>query len=318
MGKRIGFTAAAGLLAAALAQAQSGQADQAAPAPTPAPAPPVAGASPDAPPPPAGVVLPAPAPVLRLVDPPAISVESLPTENPFAVAADAPAAVPVKPVYADAKVPATLFAMIRVDPKGKAVTVRRARDPIPSLAAQTQQSLIRWSFDPGRKGGQAVDTWSAVRLDLTADIDGPKVEQFFLTPIAATTPIPKPLDWGTDAAWLESVKPGPPVEGTIANEQLDTPPIPKKQPWSSSSYKGPFSVRFWVKINPAGHVEKSIAIAASDPLLIGYFRKAMESWLFRPARAGNAAVATWNELNVGGQISFSTDLRSTAALRQSL
>jgi hypothetical protein len=44
----------------------------------------------------------------------------------------------------------------------------------------------------------------------------------------------------------------------------------------------------------------------------------MESWLFRPARAGNAAVATWNELTVAGQIDFSTDLRMTAALRQTL
>ncbi len=312
------MAAAAGLLAAALARAQSGQPVEAAPTPTPVPAPPVAGSLPAAPAAAPGVILPAPAPVLRLVDPPAISVESLPAENPFAVAADAPAAVPVKPVYADAKVPTALFAMIRVDPKGKVVAVRRARDPIPSLAAQTQQSLIRWTFDPGRKGGQAVDSWASMRLDLTADIDAPKVEQFFLTPIAATTPIPRPLEWGADAAWLESVKPGPPVEGTIPNEQLDTPPMPKKQPWSSSSYKGAFSVKFWVRINPAGRVEKSIAIAASDPLLIGYFRKAMESWLFRPARAGNTAVATWNELNLGGQISFSTDLRMTAALRQSL
>ena len=69
-------------------------------------------------------------------------------------------------------------------------------------------------------------------------------------------------------------------------EQVDTPPIPKKQPWSSSSYKGPFSVKFWVRINPSGHVEKAIPIAANDPLLIAYFRKAMDGWLFRPARSG--------------------------------
>jgi hypothetical protein len=251
------------------------------------------------------------------VDPPVISVESLPTENPFASPADAAAMVPVKPTYADARVPTALFAMARVDPKGKVLSVRRARDPIPSLAAQTQQSLMRWTFDPGRKSGQPVDSWASLRLDLTAEIDSPKVEQFVLTPITATTPIPKPLEWGADASWLESLKPGP-VEGAIPPEQLDTPPMPKKQPWSSSSYKGPFTIKFWVRINPAGRAEKSIAIQASDPLLIGYFRKAMESWLFRPARAGNAPVATWNELTVAGQIDFSTDLRMTAALRQTL
>jgi hypothetical protein len=317
MGNRVGIAAAAGLLGAALAAAQD------APPPlTPVPVPPTSGSAPAAPAPaspaPAGVVLPAPAPVLRLVDPPVIAVESLPTENPFASPAEAAAMVPVKPTYADARVPTALFAMVRVDPKGKAVNVRRARDPIPSLGSQTQQSLMRWTFDPGRKGGQPVDGWASLRLDLTAEIDSPKVEQFVLTPITATTPIPKPVDWGTDASWLESVKPGSLPDGAIAPEQLDTPPMPKKQPWSSSSYKGPFTVKFWVRINAAGRAEKSIAIQASDPLLIGYFRKAMETWLFRPARAGNAPVATWNELTVAGQIDFSTDLRMTAALRQTL
>ena len=311
MGNRFGLAAAAGLLGAALAAAQD-----AAPPLTPVPVPPTSGSAPAAPAP-AGVTLPAPAPVLRLVDPPVISVESLPTENPFASPADAAAMVPVKPTYADARVPTALFAMVRVDPKGKVSSVRRARDPIPSLGAQTQQSLMRWTFDPGRKSGQPVDSWASLRLDLTAEIDSPKVEQFVLTPITATTPIPKPLEWGADASWLESLKPGP-VEGGMAPEQLDTPPMPKKQPWSSSSYKGPFTIKFWVRINPAGRAEKSIAIQASDPLLIGYFRKAMESWLFRPARAGNAPVATWNELTVAGQIDFSTDLRMTAALRQTL
>jgi hypothetical protein len=317
MKRRIGFAAVAGLLGAALALAQSPPPEEATPA-APTPVPVSAAPAPAATPPSPAVVLPAPAPVLRLVDPPVLSVETLPTENPFASPADSPALAPVKPVYADARTPTALFAMVRVDPKGKPVSVRRARDPIPSLAAQTQQSLMRWAFDPGRKAGQPVETWASLRLDLTAEIDAPKVEQFLLTPITATTPIPQPVVWGTDAAWLESAKPGPPLEGTIANEQLDVPPMPKKQPWSSSSYKGPFSVRFWVRVNPAGHVEKAIAIAASDPLLIGYFRKAMDSWLFRPARAGKAPAATWNELNLAGQIGFSTELRSTTALRQSL
>ncbi len=322
MRKWIGLAAAAGLVAALASapSAASGQAPTGSPpavAATPVPVPPAPVPASSAPSTPA-VVLPVPAPVLRLVDPPTISVETLPAENPFATAADTPAMAPVKPVAADAKIPAAFFATIRVDPKGKTVSVRRARDPIPSLTAQSQSSLLRWTFDPGRKAGQAVETWASVRLDLAAEIDSPKIEQFLLTPITPTTPIPKPLEWGADAAWLESVKPGPPVEGTIPNEQLDTPPVPKKQPWSSSSYKGPFSVKFWIRINANGRVEKAIPIAASDPLLIAYFRKVMDSWLFRPARAAGAGAATWNELTVGGQISFSADLKQTASLRQSL
>ncbi len=276
-------------------------------APEPAPAPTVS-----------PVVLPVPGPVLRLSDPPATVVETLPAENPFATAVEAPAMVPVKPVADDAVIAASLFAMLRVDPKGKVVAVRRARDPIPSLTAQTQNSLSRWTFDPGRKGGQPADTWASLRLDLAAEIDGPKIEQLVLTPITPTTPIPAPIDWGNDAAWLQNVKPAPPVEGTIPNEQLDTPPAPKKQPWSSTSYKGPFLVKFWVRIGVNGRVEKAIATSASDPVLIAYFRKVMNAWLFRPARGGGAAVATWNELTASGQISFSTDLKMTVSLRQSL
>ncbi len=255
---------------------------------------------------------------MRLVDPPVIFVETLPQENPFATAVDNPAMMPVKPVADDAVVGAALFATIRVDPKGKAVAVRRARDPIPSLTAQSQASLMRWTFDPGRKSGQAVDTWASLRLDLAVEVDSPKIEQALLTPITPATPIPTPVVWGTDAAWLEGVKPGPPVEGTIPNEQLDTPPVPKKQPWSSSSYKGPFAAKFWVRINGNGRAEKLIPISASDPVLILYFQKVIATWLFRPARAAGAAVPTWNELSLGGQISFSADLKLTASLRQSL
>ncbi len=277
-------------------------------APAPAPAAPAAPA----------VAIPAPAPILRLSDPPVIAVESLPADNPFASTADSPALAPVKPATADAVIPTTLYAAVLVDPKGKALNVRRARDPIPSLGAQTQGSLIRWTFDPARKAGQPVQTWASVRLDLSAEVDSPKIEQFLLTPITVAMPIPQPIAWGTDASWLESLKPGAPADGMLPVEQVDTPPIPKKQPWSSSSYKGPFSVRFWVRINPSGHVEKAIPIAANDPLFIAYFRKQMDGWLFRPARSGAAPAATWNELTLGGQISYSTDLKSSATLRQSL
>jgi len=319
---RHGIAAAALMaLTAALAAAQDAAPPATPPAPVETPVPvPATSAPAPAPAAPAApaVVIPAPAPILRLSDPPVIAVESLPAENPFASTADAPALAPVKPATADAVIPTALFAAVLVDPKGKALNVRRARDPIPSLAAQTQGSLIRWTFDPARKAGQPVQTQASVRLDLSAEVDSPKIEQFLLTPITATTPIPQPVAWGSDASWLENLKPGAPADGMLPVEQVDTPPVPKKQPWSSSSYKGPFSARFWVRINPSGHVEKAIPIAASDPLLIAYFRKAMDGWLFRPARSGAAPAATWNELTLAGQISYSTDLKSSATLRQSL
>jgi len=226
--------------------------------------------------------------------------------------------VPVKPTYADLKIPASLFVAVRVDAKGKPVAVRRARDPIPALAAQTQTSLLRWNFDPGRKGGQPVETWASLRLDLVVEIDAPKVETLLLTPILASTPIPKPVEWGNDSAWLDALKPAPASDGVLPIEQVDTPPVPRKQPWSSSSYKGPFSVKFWVRIGAAGRVEKSIPIQASEPVLIAYLRKTLETWAFRPARAGNAAAPTWNELVLAGTVDYSTELKMTTTLRQSL
>ncbi|MGH9368321.1 MAG: hypothetical protein ACRD3M_11670 [Thermoanaerobaculia bacterium] len=320
MSERFGLAAMAALTAA-LAAGQSASPPPTAAPPGPALEPVQVAPSSVTPAPASGgpsLLLPVPPPVLRLVDPPVISVETLPADNPFATAVEAPAMTPVKPVSPDLVVPASLFATLRVDPKGKVVSARRARDPIPSLSAQTQNSLARWTFDPGRKAGQVVDGWASVRLDLAVEVDEPKIEQLLLTPVTASTPIAKPLDWGSDAAWLAGVKPGPPVNGTISADQLDTPPAPKKQPWSSSSYKGPFSVRFWVRIAGNGRVEKLIPIQASDPVLLAYFRKALESWLFRPARAAGAAVASWNELTLGGQISFDTELKQTVSLRQSL
>jgi hypothetical protein len=314
MRQRIAAAALAALTSALAAAQDAAPPSATPPAPVETPVPVPVSSAPAAP----AVVIPAPAPILRLSDPPVVAVESLPTDNPFASTADSPALAPVKPATADAVIPTTLYAAVLVDPKGKALNVRRARDPIPSLGAQTQGSLIRWVFDPARKAGQPVQTWASVRLDLSAEVDSPKIEQFLLTPITAATPIPQPIAWGTDASWLESLKPGAPADGMLPVEQMDTPPVPKKQPWSSSSYKGPFSVRFWVRINPSGKVEKAIPIAANDPLLIAYFRKQMDGWLFRPARSGTAPAATWNELTLGGQISYSADLKSSATLRQSL
>jgi hypothetical protein len=319
MRKRFGLAAIAALIAAT-ASAQSVTPEPVTPPAGSEPAPALTPAAPVPTPAPTGppVAIPVPAPVLRLVDPPVIAVETLPAENPFATVVEAAAMAPVKPVAADAVVPAALFVALRVDPKGKVVTVRRVRDPIPSLTAQTQASLLRWTFDPGRKAGQAVDSWASLRLDLSVEIDEPRMDQVLLTPITPSTPIPQPLDWGADAAWLATHKPAPSPEGTLAIEQLDVPSVPKKQPWSSSSYKGPFSVKFWVRINASGRLEKAIALQASDPVLLAYFRKAMDAWLFRPARAAGAAAASWNELTLGGQVSFDTELKLTASLRQSL
>jgi len=309
--------AATATLVAALASGQT-----ASPAATPLPESTVvpSGANPTPTPAAAGRgPLPVPtAPPLRLSDPPVISISSLPPENPFASAVDSPALPPVKPVAAKAMTTASMLVAIRVDPKGKTVTARRVRDPIPSVSSEAQKSFARWTFEPGRKAGQPVDGWASLRLDLSVEVDSPKFEQVTLTPITANTPIATPFAWGSDSAFLDAWTAPAAPEGSLPNDQLDTPPVPKKTPWSADSYKGPFSVRLWVLVNPAGKVEKAISIQASDPLLIGYFRRVLDGWLFRPARAGNAAAASWNELALSGQISYSADIKQIASLRRPL
>ena len=279
---------------------------------TPAPAAPPPAATPTAIPA-AGAAAP-----LKLNDGPSIRIDRLPSDNPFGVVAEAPAALPVKPQFNELRLEAPLFAAIRVDRTGKATASRRARDPIPSLVADEKRSFERWTFEPARKGGQPVETWAAFRLDLTIDLKAPKVEQATLTPVTPTTAIPVPLEWGTDQAWYDAVKAAAPTDGTVPVEQLDTLAVPKKTKWDADSYKGPFSVRMWVRVNAAGRADRTIPIQASDPILIADIRRQIAAWQFRPARVNGQAADSWNELAVSGQIGWSSEIKQIQNLRKSL
>ena len=226
---------------------------------------------------------------------------------------------PVKPVTADGVVPTSLFAAIRVDPKGKAVLgAPRARsDPVArgADAALAHALDLRAARTQGRPAGGQRGLAAPRSRPPRSTLRRSSRCSCYADHVGDADPAAERLGHGRGVA-RERRSPAAPVEGTLPIEQLDTPPVPKKQPWSSSSYKGPFSVKFWVRINASGHVEKSDPVSASDPVLVAYFRKAIASWLFRPARAGNAAVATWNELSLSGQIAYSTDLKLTTSLRQ--
>jgi hypothetical protein len=291
----------------------------AAPAPvtTPAPGAP-AGTEPAGAPAAPPAATPTLAPAMRITDTAVISIARLPADNPYGSTAQVPAALPTKLPFADAVVSSAYFASVRVDPTGKAGLARRERDPIPSLSAEALKSFARWTFTPARRGGQAVDTWGAYKIELSVEVRAPKILQQAFTPVLPSTAIPKPLVWGNDSDWLESRKPAPVSDGTIPIDQVDTAPIPQKTPWSADSYKGPFSVKFWVHVDKSGHVDRSVVLEASDPVLIPYFRRAMSAMILRPAQANGAPVESWNEFSLSGQISYSIDLRQIAALRRPL
>ncbi len=314
----------AALLAAFMIRAAEGQAPPA-PTPTPEPAPATQAAPPPAaapatalptPPPVTLPAAPSPASALRIVDPPIVSIARLPDANPFGSAVEAPAVLPQKLPFTDAAVSAGFFVSIHVDPTGKVLMVRRDRDPIPSLAGETLKSLSRWTLTPARKSGQPVDTWGAFRLDLYVEIDAPKITQMLLTPITPTTPLPAPFEWPTDADWLDSRRPPNLTDGSVPIVEVDTAPIPQKTPWSADSYKGPFTVKLWVRVNKLGKIDRAIPLEVSDPGVLSYFRRAMNTWVLRPAQAGGAPVDSWNELTLSGQISYSVDIKQIAALRR--
>jgi len=261
---------------------------------------------------------PTPAPPARITDPAVVAILQAPAENPFGTAAQAPASLPPKLNFTDATLAATQYVSARVDAAGKPMGFRLERDPIPSLSSEVQRSLARWSFESARSAAGPVETWAALRLNLQVEIDAPRSVQSSLVLVTPSTAIPRPLAWPTDEVWLKSRKGGGPAEGGVPLDSVDTPPMPRKTPWDADSYKGPFSAKFWVRVKSNGLVEKAIPLEASDPILLGYLRRAMSGWTFRPAQANGTAIDSWNELSLSGQISYSVELKQIASLRKSL
>jgi hypothetical protein len=296
-------SAAAGLMGARGALAQTAPA-------TPTPAPPAAST-------PAPTVPVGPAPV-KLADTPIVTTLKLPADNPLGADLEAPAALTAKPVFNEFVITAPFFATMRVDPAGKVIASKRVRDPIPSLTSDTKKSIDRWVFEPAHKAGQPAETWASVRVDLAVAVRLPKVEQVVLTPVTPSTSIPSPFDWGSDAAWYDSLKVTPASDGTIPVEQVDTPPNPKKTPWYADSFKGPFSCRLWVKISAAGHVEKVVPIQVSDPVLIAYFRHELPSWSLHPARVKGQGADSWNEIVMSGTVGYSIEIKQILSLRKTI
>jgi hypothetical protein len=256
-------------------------------------------------------------PPTRVTDPSVVAILQAPAENPFGIVAEVPATLPPKLSFTEAVANGAAFVSARVDASGRIMGVRPQRDPIPSLAGEAQRSLARWVFDPARRGSENVETWAAMRLDLEVEIGTARSVQATLTPVTPATAIPRPLAWVPDEVWLESRK-GAPPDGGVPIETVDNPPMPRKTPWDADSYKGPFSAKFWIRVNSSGVVEKAIPLEASDPILLPYLRRAMSAWALQPARANGAPVGSWNELSLSGQISYRVELKQIASLRRTL
>lgn len=264
------------------------------------------------------IATPTPAPPARITEPGVVAILQSPSDNPFGITAQVPASLPPKLAFVDATVSANEYVSVRVDATGKPLAFRLERDPIPSLAAEVQRSLARWTFEAARNAPGPVETWASLRLDLSIEINAPRSVQSTLVLVTPATAIPHPLAWPTDDVWLQGRKGGAAAEGTVALETVDTPPMPRKTPWNANSFKGPFSAKFWVRVKANGALEKAIPLEASDPILIVYLRRAMAAWAFHPAQVNGAPIDSWNELSLSGQVSYSVELKQIASLRKSL
>ncbi|HEY7369380.1 MAG TPA: hypothetical protein VIA29_05785 [Thermoanaerobaculia bacterium] len=265
-----------------------------------------------------GVALPGsfvPSRITETITPPP---PTLPKDNPYGAAVESPAALPPKLTFGEWPSEATLFASVKVDRTGKAGTVRIVRDPLPGISRLVASSLGRWTFTPARQGGQPADAWASLRVDLNLQIDEPKVERQTLTPVKKDDALPSPILRGKDDDWYDTLPPGTPEDGVAPVEKLDAPPVPNKTRWDADSWRGAFTMKFWIQVDAAGRIVRAIPLEASDPGLVPYFRRAIAGWTLKPGRVAGAAASTWNELVLGGQIRYDASIKQIQTLRKTL
>jgi hypothetical protein len=254
----------------------------------------------------------------RITETIAPPVPALPRNNPYGANVENPAALPPKLTFGEWPSEATMFASVKVDRTGKTGTVRIVRDPLPGISRLVASSLGRWTFTPARQAGQPADAWASLRVDLSLQIDEPKIERQTLSPVRTDDPLPVPLQLGKDTEWYDALPPGTPDDGATPVEKLEAPPVPTKTRWDADSWRGSFSMKFWIQVDAEGRIVRAIPLEASEPGLVPYFRRAIAGWTIRPGRIGGAPAATWNELVLGGQIRYDAAIKQIQTLRKTL
>jgi hypothetical protein len=254
----------------------------------------------------------------RIAEPPAISILTIPDQNPFGKALDAAPTLPHPEMPSGLKTSSALFAALKVDADGNVKTVRLLRNPIRSLTADYLKTLARWRFQPPTRAGQHASAWATVEIDLAVEFKRVSTSRVALTPVLPSDPTPEPFVWGTDTAWIDSQKPVAPIDGSWPVESLDAVPTPRRTPWSADSFKGPFQAAVWIEIASNGRATRMVPIELPDPVLIPYLRSAIARWVFTPGRIKGEPVDAWVRLDLTGQISLDDDLTQVKSIRKTL
>ena len=105
----------------------------------------------------------------------------------------------------------------------------------------------------------------------------------------------KPLDVLLVLAALASPVALAPAEDPAASKKENAPP-----PAAASKEAAP----------------AAIPLEITDPVFLPYFRRAMSSWVLRPAQLKGTPVESWNELAMSGTISFDDEIKQISTLRR--
>ena len=258
-----------------------------------------------------------PEPPATPADPVRPVVMALPERNPFTCDADTGAAIATRELPSGVEATIPEFVSFRLDHTGKIEDVLLVHDPIPSLAAQQRESFKKWEFLPPKKASVELAGWSTVRLDLKFEYSRPQITRADFLPVTATTPVPDVLPVRWDEGWIETAPPLTDLHGAEAVEALDMPPLPKKTKWYADRFKGPFQLKLWIEVSPAGKATRIVPVEVKDAALMGYFRGAISRWNFAPARKGGQAISCWGMLDLAGTISYDVSLLRSASIKKS-
>ncbi len=256
-------------------------------------------------------------PAAAPVDPVRPVVLPLPEKNPYACEADSPATIATRELPGGIETTIPEFVSIRLDHTGKIEEVLLVHDPIPSLEPQQRESFKKWEFLPPKKTSLEVRGWSTVRLDLKFEFSRPQITRADFAPVAASMPVPPAIPGRWDEGWIDTAPPISDLRGAEPVEQLDLPPLPKKTKWYADRFKGPFAVKLWVEVSPAGKATRIVPVEIKDPALLAYLKVAISRWSFAPARKGTQPVSCWGILDLAGTISYDISLTRSASIKKS-
>ena len=225
---------------------------------------------------------------------------SCPADNPFGKPADAPAAIPPKLTFTDATLSAGFFVSVHVDPTGKAA--RRAARARSDSVARRRVAEIVLALDvrsPARKAASPSTPGARTASISRSTIRSPKIVQMAFDAGHRRRRRSRSRSSGRPTpTWLDSRKPGA-ARGRLdrRSSRSTRRRSRRRRRGRPTPTRGRSRVKFWVRVDKTGQIDKAIPIEVSDPVLLALLPPVDER-LGDPAGADRrrAGRTRWNEL----------------------